>query len=664
MRKNTGRRLGFLRRICAFALILMLSLQLLPGLALAADDEESSSDWKTLDNTGKALSSGKSMTNTYIFEVSCGTRQGGGTADNVLYFIISYTSKDKQKLTAVLAPHQDALSDGFAEAEAQGNRNQRRADVKKNFGYSTVELGQKEALGSLATDQYMFTTPDAIDSIDQIQVFGRRDEDHGNWSCQGMRIYRADTLYGLEMVGWYSDQGYIDFDGVLICEVGMPAGGIIFRWTGKAGMYTLTPSTSNGKVINTGIDHPSQRASRVVFRIDLADVAGAGFEALVGNYEAGDRTKISDLKFCETAAMTIRYKDTYGCIREISVPLIVNALGQIMEVLGDAEIAEFAQQGDSLAVPLMLPDFADLESVSVILGEKEAAEAAHLITGTVVIKDLAHTPAADSVYTISPANDSARLMSLSNSPRSGVSIVSSKESNPGLQRWKLTDAGDGYYYIMPAASDTLVMNAAGNTVVNNADVVVNNRGIIGNTNQKWKLIEAKEGYYSIVSALDNGQCVDDSGATHNVRMWKSYGNDNQIWRFNNVLANVGVERILVPDIAVLGDPLRSSRVTKSETDDISYLCIAVYREVTAQVCLEGATLRTRFIKGAPIQHATATSVEGINIQAAQLTRLTLRGYETGAALTPKDRMERYLVTMSTDNVPNAGTTAEIYLQFT
>ena len=118
MRKNTGRRFRFLRRICAFSLILMLSLQLLPGLALAADDEEGSSDWKTLDNTEKPASSGKAVTNTYIFEVSCGTRQGGGTADNVLYFIISYTSKDQQKRTVVLAPHEDAVTRGFAEAEA------------------------------------------------------------------------------------------------------------------------------------------------------------------------------------------------------------------------------------------------------------------------------------------------------------------------------------------------------------------------------------------------------------------------------------------------------------------------------------------------------------------------------------------------------------------
>ena len=221
MRKLFGGCFGILRRVCAFALILMLSLQLLPGLALAADGDEGAA-WKTLDNSLNRASSGKSVENTYIFEVSCGTRRGGDSADNVLYFIISYKTVDNQKRTLVLAPHEDAVSKGFRMAEEQGNRNDRRDRIQKTFGCSVPDLDTKEALGSMATDQYMFTTPEAILSIDQIQIFGKRNEEHGDWSCQGMRIYRVDTLYGLEMVGWYSDQGYIDFDGSVICQVEMP----------------------------------------------------------------------------------------------------------------------------------------------------------------------------------------------------------------------------------------------------------------------------------------------------------------------------------------------------------------------------------------------------------------------------------------------------------
>ena len=138
MRKNMSGRSGILRRVCAFAIVLILSLQLLPGLSLAAGDEGSS--WKTLDNSEKQASSGKAVENTYIFEVSCGTRRGGDAADNVLYFIISYKTVDNQKRTLVLAPHEDAVSKGFQMAEEQGNRNDRRDRIQKTFGCSVPDL--------------------------------------------------------------------------------------------------------------------------------------------------------------------------------------------------------------------------------------------------------------------------------------------------------------------------------------------------------------------------------------------------------------------------------------------------------------------------------------------------------------------------------------------
>ena len=504
MRKNPAGWSAYLRRACAFALIFLLSLQLLPGVSLAADED--SAAWKTLDNRENHASFGKAVTNTYIMEVSSGTRQGGGAADNVLYFVINYTSDDGQHRTAVLAPHEEAISQGFEMAEEQGSRESRRKQVSDVFGYSTAPLESKPGLGSLATDQYMFTTPSAITSIDKIQVFGKRNEQHGNWSCQGMRIYRVDTLYGLEMYGWYSDTGYIDFDGALICKVEMPSGGVTFRWTATARLYNLTADTLNARVTNISEEYKSQLSNRLVFRIDFADVAGAGFETLAGSYTAASKTRISDLKFCETAAIIVRYTDTYGCVREITLPLVINALGQIMEIMGDEYIAEYAQQGDTIAVPAMLPDFANLESVSLVIGEKEATEAAHLITGAMETKGSTNIPA-----------------------------------------------------------------------------------------------------------------------------------------LNNII--------------------RSGRVQKSESDDISYVCFAVYRDVTVQAGLEGATLRTRFTGGTPLKLATATSQDGVPMQATKTAAILLRNYETNIPLAPKDRTERYLITMSTDNVPNAGTSDDIYLKF-
>ena len=227
MKRNTLGLGKLVRRIFALALTALMGFQLLPGTARA---DETDSMWKTLDNTQQTVSAGKAVSNTYILEVSSGSRLGGGPADNVQYFIISYTASDGQSRTVVLVPGEDAVSQGFKIAAAQGNREDRRKTVERVFGYSTEALGDKRALSSLETDQYLFTTPASIRSIDKIQVFGMRNEQHGDWACQGMRLYRVDTLYGLEMYGWYSDKGYIDFDGSLIARVEMAPGGVIFKW--------------------------------------------------------------------------------------------------------------------------------------------------------------------------------------------------------------------------------------------------------------------------------------------------------------------------------------------------------------------------------------------------------------------------------------------------
>ena len=172
--------------------------------------------WKLIAADGAF--EGQAVKNTYIFEVSSGSRRGGGTADNILYFNICYTTTDGFSRSSILFPGVDALSNGFDAASAVGNRTVRRDLVESSFGYTTAALNAKQALGSVQTDQLMFTTPAPIRSIDKIQIFGRTTKSASDWSCQGMRIHRVDTLYGLEMYGWYSADGYIDFAGEVIAE--------------------------------------------------------------------------------------------------------------------------------------------------------------------------------------------------------------------------------------------------------------------------------------------------------------------------------------------------------------------------------------------------------------------------------------------------------------
>ncbi|MBQ9719641.1 MAG: hypothetical protein IJV64_02995 [Oscillospiraceae bacterium] len=464
------------------------------------------------------MTQGTAAKNTYIFEVSSGTRLGGGAAEHVLYFIVGYTTTDGAKRSIVLSPSEDAISNGFAQASAVGSRSDRRATVEATFGYQTTALDKRVALSSVQTDQMMFTTPAQVQSIDKVQIFGRKADGFSDWACQGMRFYRVDTIYGLEMYGWYSSAGYIDFSGEVIAEAALGGEGN-FRWNNSAGMFTIVSYGASGGLggvplvttatkesyeashaaTHVGLKHESQFASRVMFRIDFADTAFAGFESLAGSYGLGSRTKISTLKFCECAALTVRYTDIYDCIREITLPLVINAVGQAAEVLGDAEIIGYAQQGDSIALSAMLPDYKSINSTSVTIGEEKACAV------------------------------------------SGIST---------------TDAAQR------------------------------------NTEHR-------------------------------------------------------------------------ARAAKTADDSISYTCFAVYQDVAVSIALDGATVRYRFEAGPnnPIRYSTATSSSGVTLYADRETMITMQAYRDTMVLAPADRQERYLITISTDNVSNAGTESDVILRF-
>ena len=528
-RKQAARPVGLGRRVLASMLALFLCLQLfaLAPRAEAAGLRLAPTKVSIQNGSENPASAGTAVTNTYILEISSGSQKGGGTADNVLYFVIYYTSRNGDKRSEVIFPGKDGIKRGIDRASQVANRNGRRQDVSQTFGYTTKDLNSTKGLGSVQTDQYLFRTPEPIDSIDRIQIFGRLEiieaEDGSkhngpsDWSCQGMRIYRADTLYGLEMYGWYSDRGYIDFAGELIAEVAMTAGTGIFRWNNSGGVFNIVPmGTPNGAAgitlvdknnqaafeeryhikTHVGTTNSSQVTNRVVFRLDMADIGKAGFESLAGSYEAGRESPISSLGFCETAALTIRYEDIYGDIRQISLPLVVNSLGWTMEHVGDAAVAGFAQQGDSIALSAMLPFFYEINSAYLTLGESEA--------------------------------------------------------------------------------------------------------------------RAKTG-----------------------------------------LIDTGVE-----------NAVRSRRIAASETDDIRYLCFAVYRDVEVEINAESATLAYNFNPGEenPIQYHTSAAVEGVTISPGSDANFTLQRYTPGLVLHPVDRMERYLITLCTDNVENSGTTSELTIQ--
>ncbi len=454
----------------------------------------------------------------YVLEVSSGTRDGGGYAENVLYFAVHYTDVNGTKRSAILMPGEDALTNSF-EYAGRDHLDEIRGMVKDVFSATVPDISSLKALGSVSSDQIVFTSPEKIASIDQIQIFGKRTQSSSDWACQGMRILEVDDMKGTRMYGWFSKDVYIDYSGTVIAEAVMAPGGGVFRWDNTGGTFNITPDDGQLKDItlvnlddknayeqkyntttHVGYEHVSADDHKIVFRIDLADQGGSGFETLATSYAAGSNTKISELDLVEIGALLVRYQDVYGDLRDVSIPIMINALGQVITSLGDVAIAGYAQQGDSICIPAGLPDFASVDSMSVTIGSERAID------------------------------------------------------------------------------DTQIM----------------------------------------ISSTD-------------------------------------------PD----KQSAMEQRIKASGTDSIDYLCIAVYDDVDVKVGLEGAVLRYDYDAGEnnPVSYSAATSIDGLSLAANSSTRISMQGYRSNLTLKPVDRMERYLVTLSTDNVANAGTTGDLQIQF-
>ena len=393
-----------LRQVLAGLLALTMLIELLPVTPAKAAEISDRSPSITAPLKGTKVGSGKNVSNTYILEVSSGTRQGGGNADNVIYFAIEYHTGSTRR-TVVLMPGEDAIESGFKIAAKAGNRNSRISMINDTFNCAlATSLDQKLPLGSVQTDQFLFETPATVTSIDKIQVFGGWTDEGSIWACQGIRLYRVDILYGLEMYGYYSDTGYIDFTGEIIAEAAMLEGSGFFRWNAAGGVFNIAPmdstvgtagitlvnSTSKSayesrynKKTNVGFRQNSEAENQYVFRLDLADVGLAGFESQAALYQAGSKASLSHSNMIETASLNVRYYDVFDNVRDVSLPLMMNALGYIRESLGDVAIAGYGQQGDKIAFPAILPNFKELGTVSISLGMNQAlTETGIMIYGT------------------------------------------------------------------------------------------------------------------------------------------------------------------------------------------------------------------------------------------------------------------------------------------
>ncbi len=321
---------------------------------------------------------------TYILELATGMVSGG----NIEFLRIVYESDDGDARTQYIFPTEDSLRSGYRLAAEAGTPRSVLNWVSTAVGYNTADPMYAESLQSFHTDQFLFIADGAIKSVSEIQAFMRQDSAGGKneWTCTGMRLYKVEALQGLERYGCYSSDCYIDFSGSLLAElrfaednymnISWRSCDTLFRFGGSRGMNGYSLGTGSGR---RGIQ---STAENVIFRIDLADQYMAGLECLSTGYEGTNTKSISRPgNLCEALTLQVRYRDIYGSVRDVALPVVCStAAWAVLEggVSGIQDYVGLGQQGESLAFAGTLPDLEEVLYVSPVLGGDAAAEVARL----------------------------------------------------------------------------------------------------------------------------------------------------------------------------------------------------------------------------------------------------------------------------------------------
>ena len=109
---------------------------------------------------------------------------------------------------------------------------------------------------------------------------------------------------------------------------------------------------------------------------------------------------------------------------------------------------------------------------------------------------------------------------------------------------------------------------------------------------------------------------------------------------------------------------RDRRIAASDSESASILCIAVYDAARGRLSAEyqGSFLHFEY-PSLPDRYYSAADITGIRLDAGGATStLEMRSYSQGSDLLPRDRSERYMVTLVTDDAEMAGTRSDIMLR--
>ena len=325
------------------------------------------------------------LTGLYALEVVTGATGG----EMVSAFRIDYIDEDNQQrsyfinalsdLSAVY-PNTDIMSGTVSDGDFY-----RKVQVASNIlgfplnniykngaGISTARLGKN------STDTYLVRLPKSVKAVENIAVYMTRAENsrRTQWECQSLRFLQVTKNPVKQMYGFYSNKSVLDLGAKQLAALDSAR---TFDLNSDYSVYNIAArgtqfytGSEDAPLLETETVVASQPVGeKFIFRIDLADVRGAGIEAFANS--AVSAKKIRQMALPECLYLTVTYADVEGGVRSVSLPVVNSVLGYAITQGGvspDACLSDYAGMGSTLAFQGDLPKFFKLIGMQLDFSDK------------------------------------------------------------------------------------------------------------------------------------------------------------------------------------------------------------------------------------------------------------------------------------------------------
>ena len=345
MNKKKRKNKNLIRRAIAYIIIFAIVTGFFSGIGVLIAPE-----WEALAEGGISVSS----SDTYMLSVTTGSSAAKG---HVLYIAVDYVNFNGFKCSEYVFPTEDSLYESYLLASEKSlDENIKLAEEKAGIDIASLDTFKGETLKSHSTDEFLFKSSYPMKSIDRIRVFTTGDLE---WSLQSMQVYCVTRLYGLKTAGMVSGDFYVDFTGYLMASytgnrILTSRNDRTFFFGGNTeGHLELSNKTSS---YSTGELYDRHNQPEYCFKLDIADVYGAGIEELTYN----DNVYFSKIKPDERIMLKLEYRNKFSQNRTVTLPVITSAylwmLNNSSNDIQSTYAEGFAQQGDSLIFTGQLPD--------------------------------------------------------------------------------------------------------------------------------------------------------------------------------------------------------------------------------------------------------------------------------------------------------------------